>query len=98
MVSFLPLEADTLREILAGGVLEDYRREFEAEGLQLEVDDAVLDFLVQRAIKRELGARGLRAALVPYLEEAAYENFGSARDRVVRLTIEDDAVEVTVSS
>ncbi|MEE8409730.1 MAG: AAA family ATPase [Myxococcota bacterium] len=98
VVSFLPLEAETLRAILVSGVLEDYRREFLAEGLQLEVDDTVLDFIVQRAIKRELGARGLRAALLPYLEEAAYESFGSERDRVVRLTLEDEAISVTVGS
>ena len=87
LVAFTPLDAPTLRTILSDGVLRDYQREFTQEGIELVVDDDVLDHVVARALKRELGARGLRAALVPYLEEAAYSHFGVASAGRVRLRV-----------
>lgn len=85
VVSFQPLSADTLREILTDSVLKRYQREFRDEGLELTVDSTVLDWVVESAQKRELGARGLRAALVPYLEDAAYEFFGEPAGERVQL-------------
>ncbi len=98
VVAFEPLSRDTLRAILADGVLKDYEREFAAEALQLEVDSEVVEYTVERAIKRELGARGLRASLVPYLEAAAYEHFGSQQPAVVRLRLGADGIVVESSS
>jgi ATP-dependent Clp protease ATP-binding subunit ClpX len=88
VVSFGPLDARTLRNILVENVVSTYRREFEAERIHLEVDSGVLDRIVEGAVKRELGARGLRAALVPFLEEAAYEYFGSEPGTAVRLIVD----------
>jgi ATP-dependent Clp protease ATP-binding subunit ClpX len=94
VVAFAPLDAETLRSILVDGVLTAYVREFADEGLELTASDAVLDHMVERAVKRELGARGLRAALVPHLEDAAYTCFGRARGGRVRLELEGGAVVV----
>jgi ATP-dependent Clp protease ATP-binding subunit ClpX len=94
VVSFNPLDEGTLRQILADSVVRDYEREFAAEDLELEVSDGVLGHIVRRALKRELGARGLRAALVPYLEEAAYEHFGSGDAATIRLELVGDTIEV----
>lgn len=92
LVSFAPLDAATLGDILQHNVLRTWEREFEHEGLQLRVEADVRDWIVARAIKRETGARGLRTALAPILEAAAYEHFGHGRAATVRLLLKDDAV------
>ncbi len=76
LVPFNPLEADVLRTILEDNVVSTYRQEFAREGVELIITEAALDHIIAGALRRETGARGLRAALVPYLEEAAYESFG----------------------
>lgn len=94
VVAFSPLDEGTLRQILVDGVVHDYIREFASEGLRLEVTDAVLEHVVKQAQKREVGARGLRAALVPFLEEAAYEFFGSGVPATIRLELGTEGVVV----
>jgi ATP-dependent Clp protease ATP-binding subunit ClpX len=95
VVSFEPLGADTLRQILDDSVVTSYTREFAAEGIELTVSDGVLGRIVEGAVKRELGARGLRAALVPYLEEAAFEHFGAPAGKRVALEL-DAAGEIAI--
>jgi ATP-dependent Clp protease ATP-binding subunit ClpX len=92
IVSFAPLDEATLGSILEDTVLQGYAREFSHEGLRLEVEPAVRQWVVARALKRETGARGLRAALVPHLERAAYEHFGQPRATTVRLVLEQEQV------
>ena len=94
VVGFAPLDEETLADILRDNVIAGYTREFASEGLVLTVDPSVLSLVVQRALKRELGARGLRMALVPTLEEAAYKHFGAGQEREVRLTVKDDAIVI----
>lgn len=94
IVSFAPLDASTLKDILQANVLRAYEREFEQEGLKLVVEPPVRDWVVARALKRETGARGLRASLAAPLEHAAYEHFGRPRASTVRLVLEGDAVRV----
>ena len=52
------------------------------------------EWVVARALKRETGARGLRAALVPQLERAAYDHFGEPQVGLVRLVLEGEQVRV----
>ncbi|MBU8895861.1 ATP-binding protein [Corallococcus sp. H22C18031201] len=92
MVSFAPLDASTLMDILQHNVLRAYEREFELEGLRLQVPQDVREHVVARALKRETGARGLRATLSPLLERAAYEHFGQPRASTVRLVLEGTEV------
>ncbi|WP_404366270.1 AAA family ATPase [Corallococcus coralloides] len=92
LVSFDPLDAATLGDILQDTVLRTWEREFAHEGLELTVDPAVREWIVARALKRETGARGLRTALAPALEQAAYEHFGHGRAATVRLVLQDNAV------
>lgn len=94
IVSFSPLDAATLGSILEENVLRAYEREFAHEGLNLEVEPAVREWVVQRALKRETGARGLRAALVPQLERAAYDHFGEPQVSAVRLVLDGEKVGV----
>jgi ATP-dependent Clp protease ATP-binding subunit ClpX len=92
IVSFSPLDAATLGDILEDNVLRAYAREFAHEGLELVVEPAVREWVVGRALKRETGARGLRAALVPHLERVAYEHFGEPEVATVRLVLEGEQV------
>ena len=94
IVSFSPLDKTTLGSILEDNVLRGYEREFAHEGLNLVVEPAVREWVVTRALKRETGARGLRAALVPQLERAAYDHFGEPQVSTVRLVLEDEQVRV----
>jgi ATP-dependent Clp protease ATP-binding subunit ClpX len=82
LVSFAPLDESTLRAILVDSVVKPYVEEFAGEGVVLTVDQGVFDNVVAQALKRELGARGLRAALLPYLEDAAYASFGQEPSQV----------------
>jgi ATP-dependent Clp protease ATP-binding subunit ClpX len=93
LVSFTPLDAATLGDILQHNVLRAYEREFEQEGLRLLVEPAVREHVVARALKRETGARGLRTTLAPLLEGAAYEHFGRQDvSGTVRLVMQGDEV------
>lgn len=92
IVSFAPLDAKTLGDILEENVLSAYEREFAHEGLTLVVEPAVREWVVTRALKRETGARGLRAALVPQLERAAYDHFGEPQVSTVRLVLDGEQV------
>ena len=77
IVPFSALCRETLRDILTTDVISRMTREFEDEGLELVIDDAVLDHIVGEAIERETGARGLSATLTRHLEAAAFLAFGS---------------------
>jgi ATP-dependent Clp protease ATP-binding subunit ClpX len=92
IVSFAPLDSNTLKDILQVNVLRTYEREFEQEGLKLVVEPQVRDWVVARAVKRETGARGLRASLAPVIERAAYEHFGQPGASSIRLVLEGEQV------
>jgi len=46
---------------------------FELEGIKLTLDDAVLDFMVVKALEYKLGARGLRSICESILNDAMFE-------------------------
>ncbi len=94
LVAFDPLEEDTLKAILQQNVIGAYLREFEQERVTLQLEDAVLDHVVQEALRRETGARGLRAAIAPALEEAAYRLFGTGQPQTAHLKVREGRVVV----
>ncbi len=96
LVPFQPLEEDVLRQILEDTLLTSYRREFESEGVELKIDDDVIEHVLDAAVRRETGARGLRASLVPYLEEAAFQSFGGGEGSKVHLRMKKGLVDVDV--
>lgn len=75
IVTFPALPAETLRRIMVETILPQFVREFEAEGLTLNVTGAALDHVVARSIKRGTGARGLQVEMVSAVESAAFETF-----------------------
>ncbi|AHF14146.1 ATP-dependent Clp protease ATP-binding subunit ClpX [Niabella soli] len=76
-----PLDAPTLRAILTepkNALMKQYKKLFELEGIDLEVDPSVLDFMVEKAVEYKLGARGLRSICESILTDAMYELPSSA--------------------
>ncbi len=77
VVTYLnPLDAPTLRCILTepkNALVKQFTRLFEIEGIELKFEDAVLDFMVEKALEYKLGARGLRSICESILNEAMYE-------------------------
>jgi ATP-dependent Clp protease ATP-binding subunit ClpX len=71
-----PLDKETLRAILTepkNALFKQYRQLFQIEGIQLVIDDNVLDFIVDKAMEFKLGARGLRSICEALLTDAMFE-------------------------
>ena len=71
-----PLDTETLRSILTvpkNSVIKQYTRLFEMEGIALTFEDAVYDFMVEKALEYKLGARGLRSICEGILTDAMFE-------------------------
>ena len=71
-----PLDAGILRSILTepkNSLLKQYHRLFELEGIELIIEEDVLDFMVGKAMEYKLGARGLRSICESILTDAMFE-------------------------
>ena len=71
-----PLDAPTLRAILTepkNALMKQYKRLFELEGIQLNIEEEVLNFMVEKAVEYKLGARGLRSICEGILTDAMFE-------------------------
>lgn len=93
IVPFEALSASTLREILEASVIQRMLKEFEQEGQELVVEEAVLDWVVQQSIRRETGARGLASILTRIVEEAAFDLFASGEAKRIVLHLDGDTVQ-----
>ena len=85
-----PLDAATLRLILTepkNALVKQYKKLFELEGIQLALDNEVLDFMVEKAMEYKLGARGLRSICEGILTDAMFE-LPSSKETVFNLDIE----------
>lgn len=95
VVTYLnPLDSATLRSILTepkNSLIKQYQKLFKFEGIQLNFEDKALDFIVEKAIEYQLGARGLRSICEAIMLDAMYE-FPSKTDEKI-LTISLDYAE-----
>jgi ATP-dependent Clp protease ATP-binding subunit ClpX len=85
-----PLDKPTLRSILTepkNALIKQYRRLFELEGIQLTIDEDVLDFMVDKAVEFKLGARGLRSICESILTDAMFE-LPSSKQTLFHLNLE----------
>ncbi len=77
VVTYLnPLDATTLRSILTqpkNALVKQYKKLFELEGIELIIEEDVLDFMVEKAMDYKLGARGLRSICESILTDAMFE-------------------------
>lgn len=85
-----PLDAETLRAILTepkNALVKQYKKLFELEGIQLSIEEEVLNFMVEKAMEYKLGARGLRSICESILTDAMYE-MPSSKETQFNLDIE----------
>ncbi|MDB5211384.1 MAG: clpX [Sediminibacterium sp.] len=71
-----PLDTETLRNILTepkNSLIKQFTRLFELEGIELLIDNDVMDFMVKKALEYKLGARGLRSICESILTDAMFE-------------------------
>ncbi|MDD2277664.1 MAG: ATP-dependent Clp protease ATP-binding subunit ClpX [Bacteroidales bacterium] len=84
-----PLEKDVLRSILTepkNAIVKQYQKLFIYDGVKLEIEDEVLDYIVEKAIEFKLGARGLRSICEIIMIDAMFElPSGEEKEMVVDL-------------
>jgi ATP-dependent Clp protease ATP-binding subunit ClpX len=97
VVPFRALAADTLKDILRSDVIERMTSEFEHEGFELNVEEAVLDHVVTDALRRETGARGLASILTKQLEDVAFDAFGGGTGGTIDVRMVSGAIDVAVT-
>jgi len=77
VVSYLnPLDSESLKRILVepkNAIIKQYRKLFKMEGVELEFTETALDFVVEKAMEFNLGARGLRSICETILTDAMFE-------------------------
>ncbi|MDR0695124.1 MAG: ATP-dependent Clp protease ATP-binding subunit ClpX [Prevotellaceae bacterium] len=78
-----PLNREALRNILTepkNAILKQYIHLFQLDNIRLTFDDDVLDFIVDKAVGFNLGARGLRSICETIMIDAMYELPSSGKD------------------
>lgn len=84
-----PLDRETLRNILTepkNSIIKQYKKLFEMDGIELTFDNTVLDFIVDKAIEFNLGARGLRSICEQIMIDIMYETPSEKKEKV-RITL-----------
>ena len=84
------LDRKALKRILLepkNAILKQYERLFAMDGIKLDVEPAVLDLIVDTAVEKKLGARGLRSICEQIFTDAMFDA-PSQRRKSFRLTLE----------
>ena len=71
-----PLDRTALRNILTepkNSIVKQYIKLFEMDGVKLEFQPEVLDYIVDKAVEYKLGARGLRSIVETIIMDAMYD-------------------------
>ncbi len=71
-----PLSREALRSILTepkNAIVKQYERLFAMDGVDLQFDSEVLDYIVEKADEYKLGARGLRSICEAVIIDAMYD-------------------------
>lgn len=99
VVSYLnPLDVSALKQILTepkNAILKQYKKLFKMEGVDLEITETGLDYIVEKAMEFNLGARGLRTICEAILTDAMFEV--PTQGDVFTLTIDRDYAEQKIS-
>jgi len=79
-IPFDALGTDSLRKILTepeNSLITQYRDLFGSMGVSLEMDDAVLDMIAEKAAGLKTGARALKSVIEDVFGPLMYEYFGN---------------------
>ncbi len=71
-----PLDKDALRNILTepkNAIIKQYIKLFKMDGIKLDFQPEVLEYIVEKAIEYKLGARGLRSICETVMTDAMFE-------------------------
>lgn len=85
-----PLDREALRKILVepkNSIIKQYEKLFEMDGIKLVFDNAVLDYVVDKAVEYKLGARGLRSIVESVMMDAMYE-VPSKKTKTFKVTLD----------
>jgi len=85
-----PLDKEALRRILTepkNSIIKQYIKLFAMDGIKLSFKPEVYDYIVDRAMKYKLGARGLRSIVENIMIDAMYE-IPSKRTKTFTVTLE----------
>lgn len=92
VVTFLhPLSETILRSILTepkNALIKQYTKLFEMDGIKLQFDNNVFDFIVEKSIELKLGARGLRSIIEGILTDAMFELPSNNKVKKLVITLE----------
>lgn len=70
------LDKDALMQILTvpkNALVKQYRKLFKVEGIDLQIEDDAVEYIVDKAMEFKLGARGLRSICEVVLSDAMFE-------------------------
>ena len=85
-----PLSKEALRKILTepkNAIIRQYETLFEMDDVKLKFAPKALDFIVEKALEYELGARGLRSICEAIMIEAMYE-LPSMKEKIFTVTLQ----------
>lgn len=85
IVKLDPLGRCDLRAILERNIATRFKNELLQDGVAFSVDSAVVDLLVQQALDRKTGARGLTTCLSDVLQNALFEVYSGDGIKGLRL-------------
>ena len=83
------LDADALKQILIqpkNALVKQFVKLFDLDGIQLTFDDEAIDYIVEKAVELNLGARGLRSIVEKIMTNAMYE-FPSSNKKSMSITL-----------
>ena len=94
-----PLDQATLRSILTdpkNALIKQYQKLFSMDNISLVFTSRALDYIVQKALDYDLGARGLRSLCEAVLNKAMFELPGSDVDslKITKSYAEDQLKKV----
>jgi ATP-dependent Clp protease ATP-binding subunit ClpX len=85
-----PLDKPTLRRILTepkNSIIKQYQKLFELDGIKLEWEEDVLEYIVDKSVEFKLGARGLRAICEAIIIDAMF-NLPSMEEKELTINLE----------
>ncbi|MGL5257293.1 MAG: ATP-dependent Clp protease ATP-binding subunit ClpX [Proteocatella sp.] len=94
VVSLKQLDEEALIKILKepkNALVKQYRRLFEMDGVELEIEDDALISVASRALKRKTGARGLRSILEKVMLDVMFET--PARKDIKKVVVTKACIE-----
>ncbi|NND77433.1 MAG: ATP-dependent Clp protease ATP-binding subunit ClpX [Flavobacteriales bacterium] len=99
VLTFLnPLDVGTLERILAepkNALIKQYQKLFELEDVELEFSDEAIQYIAEKAMEYQLGARGLRSICELVMTDAMFEI--PSQKNVDRLVVDVDYIQQKLS-